>query len=62
MKLSEYVKNYRENHRLSLRQMAEKCDCSFQYISKLEKDEVAAKLIAFLLIAFVVYILVRISK
>jgi transcriptional regulator with XRE-family HTH domain len=49
MKLSEYVKNYRGKHRLSLRQMAEKCDCSFQYISKLEKDEVSvptAKMLA----------------
>lgn len=40
MKLSEYVKNYREKHRLSLRQMADQCDCSYQYISKLERDEV----------------------
>lgn len=49
MKLSEYVKTYRKKHGLSLRQMAERCDCSFQYIQKLEKDEVAvptAKMLA----------------
>lgn len=40
MKLSEFVKDYREDRKLSLRQMAEKCDCSFQYLSKLEKDEI----------------------
>lgn len=40
MKLSEYVKDYREDRKLSLRQMAEKCNCSFQYLSKLEKDEI----------------------
>lgn len=52
MKLSEYVKNYREKHRLSLRQMAEKCECSFQYISKLEKDEVAVSALTAYLCGF----------
>lgn len=40
MKLSEYVKEYRKNHSLSLRQMAEKCQCSYQYLSKLENNEI----------------------
>lgn len=40
MKLSEYEKQYREKHGLSLRAMAERCNCSFQYLSKMEKDEI----------------------
>ena len=41
MKLSEYVKNYRKKHGLSLRQLAKRCECSYQYLSKLENDEIA---------------------
>ena len=37
MKLSDYVKQYRKEHNLSYRAMAEKCDCSFQYLQKLEQ-------------------------
>lgn len=40
MKLSEYVKNYRTSHGLSLRAFAEKCGCSHQYLDKLEKDNI----------------------
>ena len=40
MKLSEYVKNYRTSHELSLRAFAEKCGCSHQYLDKLEKDNI----------------------
>lgn len=40
MKLSEYVKQYRMTHGLSLRSMAEKCKCSYQYLSKLENNEI----------------------
>jgi len=40
MKLSEFVKTYRIDRRLSLRQMAQMCNCSFQYLSKLENDEI----------------------
>ena len=40
MKLSEYVKTYRTFNKLSLRAMADKCNCSFQYLAKLENDEV----------------------
>jgi len=42
MKLSEYVKIYRKKHGLSLRQMAVLCDCSHQYLSKLENEEITA--------------------
>ncbi len=38
MKLSEYISNYRTEHKISLRSFADKCGCSFQYISKLEND------------------------
>lgn len=41
MKLSEYVKNYRTSHKLSLRAFAEKCGCSHQYISRLESEQIA---------------------
>lgn len=41
MKLSEYVKIYRKKHGLSLRQLAKRCECSYQYLSKLENDEIA---------------------
>lgn len=41
MKLSEYVKIYRKKHDLSLRQMADRCECSYQYLSKLENEEIA---------------------
>ena len=40
MKLSEYVKTFRVLNKLSLRTMADKCGCSFQYLAKLENDEV----------------------
>lgn len=40
MKLSEYIKQYRADHSLSLRSMAEKCHCSYQYLSKLENNEI----------------------
>lgn len=40
MKLSEYVKTYRKKHGLSLRQMADRCECSYQYLSKLENEEI----------------------
>lgn len=40
MKLSEYVKNYRTSHGLSLRGFAEKCGCSHQYLDKLERDNI----------------------
>lgn len=40
MKLSQFVKSYRVDRRLSLRQMAQMCNCSFQYLSKLENDEI----------------------
>jgi len=40
MKLSDYLKTYRTFNKLSLRAMADKCNCSFQYLSKLENDEV----------------------
>lgn len=40
MKLSEYICSYRNKHNMSLRRMAELCNCSYQYISKLEKDEI----------------------
>ena len=42
MKLSEYVRLYRKEHRISLRDMAKKCNCSFQYLSKLEKGEISS--------------------
>lgn len=41
MKLAEIVKEYRSSHHLSLRDLANECDCSFQYLSKLEKGEIA---------------------
>lgn len=40
MKLAEYVLDYRERHNLSQRDFARQCGCSFQYISKLERNEV----------------------
>lgn len=40
MKLSEYIKQYRIAHGLSLRSMAERCKCSYQYLSKLENNEI----------------------
>ena len=40
MKLSEFVKQYRREHSLSLRTMAEMCHCSYQYLSKLENNEI----------------------
>ena len=49
MKLSKFVKDYRIDRRLSLRQMAQLCGCSFQYLSKLENDEIenpATKMLA----------------
>ena len=42
MKLSEYIKNYRTSHSMSLRPFAERCGISHQYLAKLEKDEVEA--------------------
>lgn len=41
MKLSEYIKQYRATHRLSIRAFAEKCNCSHQYISRLESEQIA---------------------
>jgi len=41
MKLSEYIKDYRITHGLSLREMAERCHCSFQYLSKLENGQIS---------------------
>lgn len=41
MKVAEIVKEYRTSHRLSLRDFANECGCSFQYLSKLEKGEIA---------------------
>lgn len=40
MKLSELIKNYRAEHKLSLRAFAELTNCSFQYINNIEKEEV----------------------
>lgn len=48
MKLSEYVYKYRKSKKLSLRAMADLCGCSFQYLSKLEKDEIDAPTIQML--------------
>lgn len=48
MKLSEYVHKYRKNMKLSLRAMADLCGCSFQYLSKLENDEIEAPTILML--------------
>lgn len=48
MKLSEYVYKYRKSKKLSLRAMADLCGCSFQYLSKLEKDEIEAPTIQML--------------
>ena len=39
MKLSEIVKKYREEHRLSQRTFAKKCDLSNGYISMIEKEK-----------------------
>lgn len=41
MKLSEYVKQYRKEHGMSLRVFAEQCGCSHQYLDRLEKDQIA---------------------
>ncbi len=41
MKVAEIVKEYRSSHHLSLREFANECGCSFQYLSKLEKGEIA---------------------
>lgn len=38
MKLSEYIKNYRTEHDLSLRQFAERCGVSHAYIGFLENE------------------------
>lgn len=48
MKLSEYVYKYRKAKKLSLRAMADLCGCSFQYLSKLENDEIDAPTILML--------------
>lgn len=40
MKLSEYIRGYRKNHKMSLREFADKCGCSFQYINKIEKEQI----------------------
>lgn len=42
MKLPEYVKQYRKEHKLSVRALADRSNCSFQYISKLENGEISA--------------------
>ena len=40
MKLSEYIKQYRKANRLSIRAFAEKCNCSHQYINRLENEQI----------------------
>ena len=40
MKLQEYLTNYRKRYKLSLRSLAERCGCSFQYLAKLENGEI----------------------
>lgn len=40
MKLSEYIKKYRADNNLSLRAMSDRCNCSYQYLSKLENNEI----------------------
>lgn len=42
MKLSEFVQGYRKMHKMSLRDLAKRCGCSFQYLSKIEKNEVSS--------------------
>lgn len=41
MKIAEITKEYRTAHRMSLRKFAEKCGCSFQYLSKLEQGAIS---------------------
>lgn len=48
MKLSEYISGYRKNHHLSLRALADQCGVSYQYINKLEKDEIEKPSLEFL--------------
>ena len=38
MKLSQRLKDLRKNNGLSLKDVARRCGCSFQYISQLEND------------------------
>ena len=40
MPFSDYVKDYRINHKMSLRTFAQKCGCSYQYIDKIEKGRI----------------------
>ena len=40
MKLGEFLLNYRKKYKLSLRALAERAGCSYQYLSKLEKGEI----------------------
>lgn len=49
MKLSEYIYGYRKNNHLSLRTFAEKCGVSYQYINKLEKNEIEKPSLQFLI-------------
>ena len=42
MKLSTIIKNYRNIYGLSLRAFAERCNCSFQYIDKIEKEKIVS--------------------
>lgn len=41
MKLSKYIKQYRRTNHLSIRAFAEKCNCSHQYINRLENEQIA---------------------
>lgn len=40
MKLGEFLLNYRKRYRLSLRSLAERVGCSYQYLSKLETGDI----------------------
>ncbi len=40
MNLSEHIRNYRSEHKLSLRTFAQQCGCSYQYVDKLEKGQI----------------------
>lgn len=41
MKIADIAREYRLAHKMSLRQFAESCGCSFQYLSKLEKGVIS---------------------
>lgn len=48
MKLSEYISGYRKHRKLSLRSFADQCGVSYQYINKLEKDQIEKPSLLFL--------------